>query len=266
MPKSAFKTILRLYGTDDVGSCFVNAESQSVGNKVRQAKKPLLCEECEDKFSKHGETHVIGSCYKKADQFALMTQLDIASPSGCSNNGKRYYLGLDVTPKINFQAYAYFALSILWRGSVTDWGSPYNGFKNALGDVYTESFRQYLYGNGAFPENTLVCVYVDFDQPSQMGLLILPVPAIKVDEGSNSRYRVHTFAIPGISFKVVVGGNAKQFSSINLQGNNICFFEWSFTDSGNFYDGVVLAAQKAEPKGKLALSLLNDSKNVSSCE
>lgn len=262
IPKSAFKIILKFQATNNGKPCFVDADSQTVGHKMRQATQYLLCKDCEDKLSKYGETAVMGGCYKKASQFTLRKQLDSASPSGYSNDGKRYYLGLDVEPDINSKAYSYFALSLLWRGSVTDWGSPYNGFKGALGNVYTENFRQFLYSDASFPKNTLVLVYVDFDQPSQMQFLIPPVPEIKLGKYGNRR-RIHTFAIPGISFKVLVGGNVEKFASDNFQGSKICFFEWSFADSGNFYNKIASTTQQVEPKGKLALSLAENSQDVS---
>jgi hypothetical protein len=95
--------------------------SQSVARFTdRQVVRPLLCGDCEQRFSENGEDYVL-PLVRRGKSFKL---LDIV----CS--GRRYqvegqfrvYSAMELP--IDVSSLAYFALSIIWRGvPVTGFGS-----------------------------------------------------------------------------------------------------------------------------------------------
>ncbi len=87
----------------------------------RQMTAPLLCSECEQRFSKHGETWVLGHCLRKDGSFPLASILAARIPDVWSNEtATRIYHASGIS-EINISALAYFAASIFWRGSIHPW-------------------------------------------------------------------------------------------------------------------------------------------------
>jgi hypothetical protein len=117
----------------------------------RQMKAYLLCADCEQRFSKHGENWVLRNCLRKDGTFPLYSILSARTPdiSSPPNPTKIYYAS--GIPEINITALAYFAASIFWRGSIHPWNDDGSILVN-LGP-FQEQFRKYLMGQGAFPKD-----------------------------------------------------------------------------------------------------------------
>ena len=117
----------------------------------RQIKDFLLCAECEGRFSKFGETWVLGNM-ARAEGFKLQHALLDVQPIAASETFACYStVGVQ---GIDMDALVYFGMSIFWRASTHRW-------KNASGPMegidlgpFEESLRQFLLG-GPFPENTV---------------------------------------------------------------------------------------------------------------
>lgn len=248
LPSFIFQAITEADSAENTSVIHVDTPKQKTYSTDRQLKKPLLCSDCENLFSKYGETTVGGHCYKGEGQFELRSQLMDMTPNVLPD-GKALYHGEEAISLLTAQNYVYFALSMVWRGSVGNWPPPYDGLKNALGDKYSELFRQYLLSPDKMPEKTAVIVRVDCDTPSQMSLSTSPV-------GSGGRTvvagtRVYNFMIPGIFFSVLVGGNIEKMLPSRAIGDRVIFKKWSFVNSPQRQD-MVDTTQSSTLKGKLA--------------
>ena len=125
----------------------------------------LLCDECEQLFSRRGEAPTM-RLVQRDTGFALLDRLNVAIPFKEEPNLAAYSgsaIGIDTEPL------AYFALSLLWRSGVRQWrtlGSQTTGV--SLG-VFAEPIRKYLSGEASFPEDVAVTVRVCTDFGSRFG-------------------------------------------------------------------------------------------------
>lgn len=104
-----------------------------------QLKAPLLCRDCEQRFSKQGENWVLGNCLKKDRSFPLASILAArAADVSSDTNPTRIYWAANI-PEINSPALLYFAASMFWRGSIHTWNQD-GSIPVELGP-FRESFR-----------------------------------------------------------------------------------------------------------------------------
>jgi hypothetical protein len=125
----------------------------------KQVWAHLLCAECEKRISRNGESYVLTLLNRK-NSFALLDLLNKATPmkeEGALKVFSATDLGID-TDKL-----AYFALSIVWRGSVHDWKTIEGQTTGVPLGPYEERIRQYLAGEAWFPADVLVAVHVCTD-------------------------------------------------------------------------------------------------------
>jgi hypothetical protein len=155
---------------------------------------------------------------------------------------RKIFWGPEVEEQAGGSAIVYFALSVLWRGSVQEWGAPFDGFFGALGQ-YEHEIRNFLLNPIALPTGIAVLAFVDFDVPS---FTCLDPPSSKVIRHLGPSCHAHSFMIPGLRFVVLVGKAAMMIAKKQL-----CFFEWSFTASDYARD-ISNALKSANAKGKLA--------------
>ena len=249
LPKSLFRVINRSAEPFDEAPTILDARKSTVVASNHQAKHHLLCRECELLFSSRGEDIVVRDCYRGASegQFRLLKKLKQSKPSMRRNN-RSVYFSSDVVSEVNPQAYAYFVLSVLWRGSVASWSNPYHEFKGALGTKYTANVQKYLLDPGKFPAKTNINVYVDFDSPSLTGL---SPPVSNTETLAGLRCHRHAFMIPGMRFVVLMGGGTDRIASVNPDPCKVTFFEWNYSTT-NFYRHIARAMQRSTPKGKLS--------------
>jgi hypothetical protein len=90
-----------------------------MGSGGEEAKAYLLCAECEGRFNNNGESEVLRWIAPKATRdFPILDLLRKSSPWVHDNVHARFSgrdIGLDT------DAFAYFALSIVWRAAAARW-------------------------------------------------------------------------------------------------------------------------------------------------
>jgi hypothetical protein len=128
---------------------------------------PLLCFDCEQRFSRNGESevllHIAGKIANKPSPLlAKLTPLTVKE----EDETLRSYCGTEAG--VNMDMFAYFALSIAWR-STHSW--PVSGEEDtkplSLG-LYKEPIRQFLSEETKeFPRDTAVTVIVCTDKVSR---------------------------------------------------------------------------------------------------
>ena len=171
---------------------------KTVVQTSKQKTAPLLCLECEQRFSKNGEHWVLGHCLQEDGSFPLASILasrvpDISFP----NSPTKVYYASNI-PEINISALAYFAASMFWRGSVYTWNDD-GSIPVKLGP-FQEQFRQYLMGLTTFPQDCSLVVLVR-EGKEVNHLTFTPIGERK------GNFHVHRFPMPGLAFTLVVGKN-----------------------------------------------------------
>lgn len=245
MPKSIYKAITRTFQPHDSAPVWASKSQQSAYYSNSQITKRLLCGACEDRFNKHGEKYVVGMCMKNAQTFELKRNLDISSPS-IHVNGSSYFSPKDI-PKLNSEKFMYFAASIVWRVTATEWGNDdIANLNNTLPDEFKEPLQLYLLNKAKFPRSIYITVCVDDDAD--------PVPIMSLPSGDIEENMHVSFFIPGIKFNVFFGAEADQELSSNLGrlGINMIYMYRSFRESHEYQQMKNLLGSELSPKGKLA--------------
>jgi hypothetical protein len=115
IPRSIYQ-LIRLNDTEAAEPIII--AGQSAVQTGRQVTSPLLCEACEDQFSKYGESWVLKHCFRAPGNFKLQDSLRGVSPiEGLDLFAAASISAIDVTKLI------YFATSIFWRASAHTWAS-----------------------------------------------------------------------------------------------------------------------------------------------
>jgi hypothetical protein len=107
-------------------------------------------------------------------------------------------------PEIDIERLAYFAASVLWRGSAHTWRFRQEVLRKIPLGPYQEELRQYLLGLNAFPQNAVFLIDVIGDENLRMGTY--PPFGGKREDGS----WCYTFPFFGIIFTIVLGNTIKQ--------------------------------------------------------
>jgi hypothetical protein len=247
LPAGVYKALLQ---DDDGAPAVVNNLNATAVNTNFQPRKEFLCSECEQRFSAHGEDHVLRNCFRGSAGFALREALQKITPVRISKD-QAAFVTSQLPAEIRTDAYRYFALSVLWRASVTEWPGGYgSNYRRRLGTKYEEAFRQYLLGNAGLPGNIGVNVLVDFESPPDA--LSYPPTYARINDNGLTVHR-HTFMIPGVRFMVLIGDYVSriQHPGEGEANSAIRFIAWEKAGT-EFRSGLVADAQRAKPKGKLA--------------
>lgn len=134
---------------------------------------PLLCGKCEDRFNENGEDYVLKWLTPKRKTPRILSRLRLAVPlPGSGTTDLLVYsapaVGVDTTK------FAYFALSILWRGSIRRWRTNNGELTEQLHlGGYAEPIRRYLLGEAGFPPHMITVLTVCSD-PYSIGTLRTP--------------------------------------------------------------------------------------------
>jgi hypothetical protein len=193
MPKSAYKLI----GRANEGAPVILKEKVAI-QKDEQIKAYVLCQECEQRFSENGESWVMKFCHREGEGFKLKNLIEASKPL-LGDDKLRVYSAANIAV-IDIEKLAYFAASILWRGSVHKWKSgrdQLNGLD--LGTKYEEELRLYLLGQTPFPRNAVLWVSV-IPSAELSNTILVPTGEKK---GWYWRYK---FTILGITFHFFLGG------------------------------------------------------------
>lgn len=257
---SFYKAVAQGHAPYDEAPVLHDFETGKVFRTNKQPQKRLLCSECEQLFSSKGENEVAKMCHRKDGKFLLRDILNTISASGVSSKNQVYFNGDgEVKDHVDLNSFVYFVISLLWRGSVTLWPKPFDGSYRSLGDNYEEKFGNYLLGRDALPDQFKLDIYVDFDEPSDIGII---APVFSRERIHNFRFHLHSFFIPGLRFNIWLGKDVEKINNMNFQNSTskVKLIKWSFTGS-EFYKAARLGASKNKVVGKLANEVKEIRKN-----
>lgn len=161
-----------------------------------EAQRHLLCSRCEQRFQQYGEDWVLKNSAFSAGRFKLREVLLRGSAEDHGND--LWSFSAHAYPSVNVDSICYFAISVIWRASVSSWkiGDAHIPKIN-LGE-YEEPTRLFLLGKEDFPPNTTVRLMVS---SLKEVWLISTFPETEPLE----EYDSHSFSIPGMHFKVEMG-------------------------------------------------------------
>lgn len=169
----------------------------------RQVKDYVLCNDCEQRFNKFGESWVLANMSRPTG-FALQDALKRAGPFA-ADEGFELFSGVSIAA-IDTDALAYFALSVFWRAAIHQWKSIDGNMEPLNLGTFEEEIRRFLLG-GPFPMDVVVTVSV---WPTSR---VLPV-AYTPREGEAQDFRVFNFMIPGIEFRLYIGSLSSELRSL----------------------------------------------------
>jgi len=243
LPRAAFK-IVRNYSNPKREQLIIVREGIAVQSS-RQFTCQLLCRECENLLNVKGERIVMNECFRDGGCFPLRSLLENEVPA-ISAQHSQWFSGTHLK-NINVNAYRYFAASVFWRGSVGRWGQRKPlGCEHSLGPKYEEAFRRYLLGEAPRPKQALFLVFVFADMDEEVLTLWPPRPSN--EEG----YHVHHFAIPGIEFRMFLGGciNPRIRLLFGHLNTDVVFVLTRLRVQPRF-EQLVDSVKRATPKGKI---------------
>lgn len=248
MPAAAYPHVR---GTEETGNgppVLINLRRKSAIQTDKQVKRPLLCVECEDLFSKNGERRM-GQLWATDSGFPL---LDLLNSVAKHSKGERFdvydsrLLDADIVESI-----LYFAASIFWRAQVWDWGYEEDAYKRALGEHYESKFRGFLLGKEPL-DNVLLLVDVNSDLDTS-AVMSFPV------SGRSGPDRRHSFSLLGLRFDMYVGRSISSVTRIPFEFHNtkVMFISSDLKKSAAFQKLAGRVQTEVEAKGKLKTSPAN---------
>jgi hypothetical protein len=159
-----------------------------------EIKKPLLCQNCEQRLARGGETHVLEMINPKAGRtFRLNDLMGVAYPRDTDPSISPFY-GPDFD--LDMDKFAYFAISVIWRVTACEWEMQDGNLpqKIDLGN-FQENMRRYLMGEILLPADMAVIVIVCSDEASRKSFFH---PAGFIEGGCiNFRFLARGVLFPG---------------------------------------------------------------------
>jgi hypothetical protein len=202
----------------------------------RQASDYFLCADCEDRFSKRGETWVLGNCWRDEKTFKLRDALLASQPYPRSTRDTKIYLGAH-TPRVDPDKLLYFGASVYWRGAARSWQVDRLKVPQLPFGRYEEQFRLLLLDQGPWPDKAVMYIFVGADMEA-MRNNVVQMPA-KISTNGSYIYR---FRIPGITYLLLLGERFKKYRSMcayHSEGRPIYIMEandqWNFQDAMREY-------------------------------
>lgn len=169
---------------------------QGSAQTARQLRAHLLCADCEERFSKHGENWVLENSRRADGTFKLASILAQHQPAVFADgNATKVYHAAGIS-EVDRVSLAYFAASIFWRGSIHGWNAD-RTIPVPLGP-YSEQFRKFLLGEANFPEHVVLLLTVREASDTSM-LTATPVG------DRRDGHSVYKFPMPGLAFAIAVG-------------------------------------------------------------
>jgi hypothetical protein len=162
-----------------------------------QIEQPLLCHECEQRFNRNGESHVLDVIAPKSyKRFPLHDRMRVAYARDSDRSVSRFY-GPDFG--IDTDTFSYFAVSVVWRAAAAQWLMPDGTLTQHIElGAFQENLRRYLLGETLLPPDMAVIVIVCSDEESRQRFFH---PAGFVEAGCiNFR-----FLARGVLFRVMMG-------------------------------------------------------------
>lgn len=238
------KGVHRITGGASGKPIHVNPVRGTVLYSNDQTKQHALCSMCEGLFDKFGENIVLANC-ANGSTFRLR---DMISAIPCHEPSSWY--GTLLPPNLNAAAYAYFAISMVWRASTIEWNSREDAYYfGALRPKYEKIFAQFLLGERPLPDS--VQIHVAIWSNTSASLLFARNPTRDTIRIRGSRLYVHSFAIPGMEFRVLIGPPAQYTASENLMNLQPVFRLEDLAETG-VIQSMYRAASQTAPKTKFA--------------
>ena len=175
------------------------ATRKTAGSGMRELQTYLLCRECEQRFNRNGESELIRWLAPKANTKGIFPLLDKLKKVTPRHSGPSLIIFSGSDLGIDTDRFAYFVLSIVWRGAVHRWTLPDGSITSPISlGGYEEPIRRFLLGTAPFPTDTVVVVTVCTDQASR-GAWFTPTA---IPENPLSTY---AFLSQGVYFRVLTG-------------------------------------------------------------
>jgi hypothetical protein len=164
-----------------------------------QMKVYLLCHDCEQLFSRNGESWALANCDRGTKGFPLRRAVDSVQPVFALPSVK--LVPTASLPSVQMDALAYFAVSVVWRSGVHQWNLDQHNVKPIdVREDHLDSMKQYLLGRTGFPRDTYLWVSVaERSLPPGMNFAVPPYGGF---EKTHYSWR---FLIPGMQFAVFMG-------------------------------------------------------------
>lgn len=246
MPKSVYRALSKGFPEHGESMIWISGRDKSAVYTSKQVKKYLLCANCELKFSQNGENKVL-SLMARLNGFKLATKIKKFKKLENINDKDEvwYFPPNEEDLALSFM---YFAVSIAWRLSSTDWSnSGLSETKNAIRSNNMKSFSEFLLGKTSAPKNTYLAVYVD---NQKVDTPFMEFPVVKNHDG----YQHIVFNIPGVKFSLLAGNNPgagiREMYSINKM--NVYFISRSLKMHPDYHSMVDFIKNKSVAKGRLA--------------
>jgi hypothetical protein len=120
---------------------------------------------------------------------------------------------------IDVESFAYFALSVVWRGAVHQWRFP-NGQVSTKLDLgpYEERIRLYLRGKTPFPHD--ICAVILMVSSDREGREVWGVPTQFAERGVQN-FRLVT---RGVVFRIALGNSISEELRVGGLENGILFY------------------------------------------
>ncbi len=242
IPAAAYAHLRRNTNFGMQQSVKINKYEKTAVQTDNQVQQPLLCKDCEDLFSKHGE-RIVGQLWSTQGGFPLFDMLSLKTPR--VKTPKITTFDIDAIDKVFVDGLFYFAISIFWRAEVWSWHRAENPYGNGLGSRYELEFKEFLKFNSGL-SNLYLCVEVNSDKDSR-GLFSFP----SCERLEGSWY--HSFVILGMRFVMVVGGGKSKIRDVcEAIGSNMFFSLSDFSESFAFKDMISSARGGVTRRGKFS--------------
>lgn len=243
MPQSMYKAAGRAGEPFESDLIQVDHMRGTAVRTSKQLKQKLLCASCEDKFSRLGEDYFARICFQGAGTFELRRELHGLTPDEIPS-GRKMWLECSAESVLNTSAIKYFVVSILWRHSICSVSGFASQYKGMLGKKYEEQFRLFLVEEMNFPENVQILSYVDYNAERAS---MISHPSCEKCSVSGVSVRTHSFTVPGVRFRVLVGGGVERLKrEIN---SDLIFYQWSSAQT-EYAKDIATKLDRIEPKGR----------------
>jgi hypothetical protein len=211
----------RLYSLLDNAGLYV---AEGGTGTLRQISKHLLCGDCDNKINEKGENWTLNFCYRpdtrkwRGPNYKFRLRDEVLKNVAPMRKGTMQLwddgqpelveiYSATANPKIRWEVLTYFAISVFWRATVTEW--EFEGVKDGkyrilmsgnpeYSRMYREQMHHYLVTGKEedFPTDMTLRVHIHADEhPTAMTNL----PGIDEDSDGTATC---TFQIPGIGFEL----------------------------------------------------------------
>jgi len=183
----------------------VHVSSGKAWFSSKELKRPLLCFDCEQRFSTHGEKYFHAMCLQADGRFPLWERLRLSGgerqemPTTVSYDSRRLAEPYPVD-------LGYFALSIFWRASSIKWSAS-SDQRFELPPEAKENLRQYLLGETALSDDIALFVNILSENNHPLDLRYVAYTPVKLPDGPGlpEGTSFYEFVALGVHFGLLVG-------------------------------------------------------------